>query len=207
MISSVRVLKKKIGSILSYLLGYFIDELYLRLPESKLDLGCGPVKKEGAVGIDKQLLGNVDIVCDIEKNSLPFKDESFDVIYSSNILEHIWNIEWVMMEVYRVLKKNGHFLIRVPYFRSPGAFQDPTHVRYFTLKTFDYYVEKQDVAPKWYFKKHFKKIARKQYIFTRTFLNIIIAPIINSSSNIQTWYEKTIFRIVNPEALEVDIIK
>jgi SAM-dependent methyltransferase len=159
MISSVRVLKKKIGSIISYLLGYFIGELYSRLSGSKLDLGCGPVKMKEAIGIDKFFLENVNVICDIEKNSLPFKDESFDVIYSSNTLEHILNIEWVMMEAYRVLRKNGHFLIRVPYFRSPGAFQDPTHVRCFTFNTFDYFIEDQDVAPKWYFKKHFKKIS------------------------------------------------
>jgi ubiquinone/menaquinone biosynthesis C-methylase UbiE len=200
-------LRRKVSFIVSRLLGSFVYEKSLNLPGQKLDLGCGPAKLPGHIGIDKIPVERVDVICDVEKNYLPFRDECFDVVYSSNTLEHIENIEEVLSEVWRILRKNGHFLIQVPYFGSPKAFQDPNHVRYFTLNTLDYFVEEQDVAPKWYYKRLFKKIVKKRYIFIRTPINLIIGPIINSSSSIQRWFENSIFRVISPEAIEVDIVK
>jgi len=204
----IRIIRKKGGVVLSRLTGHFIQNRSLSLQGKKLDLGCGPVKLAGHIGLDKIPLEGVDVICDIEKEELPFVNESFDVVYSSNTLEHIKNLEKVMLAILRILKKDGHFLIQVPYFISAKAFQDPTHVRFFTLKTFDYFVEEQDIAPRWYFKNLFKKIEKRQFIFDRTLFKIIVGPIINSSHYIQSWYEGSIFlRIIPPEALEVDIIK
>jgi SAM-dependent methyltransferase len=191
--------KKKVGTVVSRLLGSFIHERVPNLPGRKLDLGCGPVKLHGHIGLDKVYFKNVDVICDIELDKLPFENESFDVVYSSNTLEHINNIEKVMYEVWRILKKDGHFLIQVPYFASAKAFQDPTHVRFFTLKTFDYFVEEQDIAPRWYFKDLFKRIEKRNFIFNRTLFNIIIGPVINSSLRVQSWYEESMFlRIIPP---------
>ena len=75
-----------------------------------------------------------------------------------------------MSEVWRILRKNGHFLIQVPYVGSPKAFQDPKHVRYFALNTFDYFVEEQDVAPEWYYKRLFKKIVKKDIFLSELLL-------------------------------------
>lgn len=207
MVNLLIIIRRKIGRLMSRLLGRFILEYSLSLGGRKLDLGCGPAKLQGHIGVDKVSLETVDIICDFEANYLPFKDECIDVVYSSHALEHIKDIEKVMSEVYRILHKNGHFLIQVPYFRYTTAFQDPTHVRFFTLKTFDYFVEEQNLVPKWYLNRSFKKIVKRKYVFRRTPLNLIISPIINSSFSIQEWCENSIFRIVSPEALEVDIVK
>jgi len=205
--NTLKCFRRNIGSLISLLSGKFIYKLSLSLYGQKLDLGCGPVKIPGSVGLDKVPLKSVDVICNAEC-SLPFEDETFDVVYSSNTLEHIQNIEIVMSEVYRVLKKNGHFLIRVPYFASPKAFQDPTHVRFFTFKTFDYFVADQNVAPEWYFRKLFRKIIKKRYVFSRNPFHLFIAPIINLSPGIQSFYENSIFcRLIPPEALEIHIIK
>jgi hypothetical protein len=38
-----------------------------------------------------------------------------------------------------VLAPKGRLTIQVPYWTSEGAFRDPTHVRFFTEKSFDYW--------------------------------------------------------------------
>lgn len=105
----------------------------------KIDLGCGKTKKEGYVGIDKYQMEGVDILCDFEKEKLPFEDNSVDRIYASNVLEHIDNIFFLMEECYRILKPDGMMKILVPHYKSRIAFQDPTHIRFFTETTFKYF--------------------------------------------------------------------
>ena len=63
----------------------------------------------------------------------------FDEIYSSHCLEHIRDINFVMKEIYRVLKPNGKAVIVVPYYITEYAFRDPSHVRFFTEHTFYYF--------------------------------------------------------------------
>ena len=86
---SKNFLRKRVTLIVPRLLGCFVYENSLNLPGKKLDLGCGPVKLPGHIGIDKITMKKVDVICDIETKYLPFRDECFDVVYSSNTLEHI----------------------------------------------------------------------------------------------------------------------
>ena len=55
-----------------------------------LDIGCGRNKHENTIGIDHHKVEGVDAICDIE-DGLPFKDNIFDKIYCSHILEHVRN--------------------------------------------------------------------------------------------------------------------
>ncbi len=112
----------------------------------KIDLGCGRYKREGFIGVDKFAIVNPDIVCDVENEQLPFKDSSVAEIYSSHVFEHIVDIQTVMNECFRVLAPNGTITIRVPYWSSEGAFRDPTHVRFFSEKTFEYWRQNSECA-------------------------------------------------------------
>ncbi len=47
--------------------------------------------------------------------NLPYKPESFDYIILSEVLEHIDKPEAALKEIFKVLKKNGKFLVSVPY--------------------------------------------------------------------------------------------
>lgn len=52
---------------------------------------------------------------DLEKNILPFQDNSFDVIVFSEVLEHLnFHPGRVFSEIARVLKKNGHVIVTTP---------------------------------------------------------------------------------------------
>jgi len=104
-----------------------------------LHLGCGPSAKEGDVGID--LLGGpaVDIVHDLNVVPWPVDDEQFSLVICKDVLEHLGDIPAVMGEIYRVSRDGARVLISVPTGTSPYLFTDPTHIRGFGYRSFDYF--------------------------------------------------------------------
>src|SRR6476469_1391980 len=79
-----------------------------------LDIGCGlqpyrpflDAAQTEYVGIDREgPLSTPTIVGSAE--SLPFPDESFDVVLSTQVLEHVPDPEQALTEAVRVLKKGG----------------------------------------------------------------------------------------------------
>jgi SAM-dependent methyltransferase len=57
-----------------------------------------------------------DYIADLSLEKLPFKDRSFDLIYTSHFLEHIewFKVEQCIKEMHRVLKDNGKLEIWLP---------------------------------------------------------------------------------------------
>lgn len=84
-----------------------------------LDVGCGNkpyqnifIKKVNSyIGLDLQ---GGDITGSVLK--LPFGDNSFDTILSTQVIEHISDPGLMMHEIHRVLKKNGHLILTAPLF-------------------------------------------------------------------------------------------
>jgi SAM-dependent methyltransferase len=109
-----------------------------------LELGCGPNKQSGRIGIDRLDLPGVDIVADLEKG-LPFiPDASVDEIHSKSFLEHVDDFEFLMTEIIRVLKKDGLKHLFVPHFSNPYFYSDFTHKRFFGLYTFHYFAKPEN---------------------------------------------------------------
>lgn len=52
--------------------------------------------------------------CNIEKETLPFENDSFDILICNQVLEHLKEIHHVMNECHRVLRKDGLLLVSVP---------------------------------------------------------------------------------------------
>lgn len=71
-----------------------------------LDISEANIRKATAKGIKAQLH-------DVEE-PIPFKDDSFDVVVCSEVLEHLFLPEKTLKECYRVLKKSGLFIVTVP---------------------------------------------------------------------------------------------
>lgn len=46
--------------------------------------------------------------------NLPFSDESFDIVYSSNVLEHVKNLDLLIRETKRVIKPTGIIIHLIP---------------------------------------------------------------------------------------------
>ena len=132
-----------------------IEEKFARAYDGKvrLDLGCGKSITAGYDGVDKHPTEGVKYQVDFEKEALPFEDNSVDEIICRHLIEHVEDLFGLMAEIHRVLKPKGKLNIVVPHYKSRHAFQDPTHIRFFTEKTFRYwdgkYIQQYaDYAPK-----------------------------------------------------------
>ena len=95
----------------------------------RLDLGCGPKKREGFVGVDNTYFPNVDKIFNLGKMGWPWEDGSVGEVYCSHFIEHLSGFERIdfFNELYRVLSDSGTAEIIAPYFSSPAAYGDPTH--------------------------------------------------------------------------------
>jgi methionine biosynthesis protein MetW len=102
-----------------------LDYVYL------LDIGCG----DGSFTLELRknkdtLLYGVDIskrairlagkkgikgkVIDLNEDKLPFPSSYFDAIYCGEVLEHLYNPDLVLKEIWRVLKPRGNVVITTP---------------------------------------------------------------------------------------------
>lgn len=129
---------------------------------NKLNVGCGKDIKKGYINLDSVRLPGVDMVYNLNKFPWPFENDFFEEVYCSHILEHLDDIIKVMEELHRITKKEGIIRIKVPPFPSYGAVSDPTHKRFFTYFTFDYFTRK---GMEWYSKAKFK-ILKREFVFS-----------------------------------------
>jgi SAM-dependent methyltransferase len=106
-----------------------------------LHIGCGMHKMPGAIGLDITGLPGVDVVVDLEREHIPFPDNTFEIVYAHHVLEHISRLTDVLTELHRVCRAGARIEVVVPYFTCVGAFGDPTHVRFFTYKTFEHFTD------------------------------------------------------------------
>ncbi len=105
-----------------------------------VNLGCGNRKQPGQIGLDRYRATQADLLAEFAEG-LPFASSSVDVIVAEHLLEHVPDLVRLMEEIYRVLVPGGVLRVEVPYFTHPDAFRDPTHVRFFTFGSLDYFVE------------------------------------------------------------------
>ncbi|MGZ5486705.1 MAG: class I SAM-dependent methyltransferase [Nitrososphaeraceae archaeon] len=103
-------------------------------PKSFLDIGCGDgyfcsrVKSlfnADVIGVDisekacelSNKRGINTIVADLQ-NILPFKNETFDVVFCGEVIEHLADTDFLLDEIYRILKKEGYLIITTPNLAS-----------------------------------------------------------------------------------------
>ncbi len=71
---------------------------------------------------------------------LPFEDKSFDIIVSTDVLEHVLDLNAAIAEMYRVLKPGGHLIVRVPYREELSSYLKEDYPYEFAhLRNFDEY--------------------------------------------------------------------
>lgn len=90
-----------------------------------MDFGCGskPYQRlfnvSEYIGVDYNSEGHphdgeqIDVFYD--GKTLPFPNEYFDAVFSSEVFEHIFNLEDILTEVNRVMKKGGKILVTCPF--------------------------------------------------------------------------------------------
>lgn len=89
------------------------DGLFASIAWNNAALIAGCDVSESAIGWARQLgiYKQLDI-CDASR-TLPYDDNSFDIVFNNSALEHILNIDSVLKEVARVLKPGGEFAFNV----------------------------------------------------------------------------------------------
>ena len=69
--------------------------------------------------------------------NLPYKDETFDVVISTDVLEHVIDFHAASREIVRVLKPGGHLVMRVPLEEDMEVYYNYTDFKYVHLRRFD----------------------------------------------------------------------
>lgn len=106
------------------------------MPNVILDMGCGPKKTPGAIGVDRSLFQGVDVVWDLDKFPYPFEDASADRVIFRHSLEHVEDALGAVREAARILKPGGRLEVHTPHFTSMNAYSDLTHKHYFSFHAF-----------------------------------------------------------------------
>jgi ubiquinone/menaquinone biosynthesis C-methylase UbiE len=180
----------------------------------KIELGCGPSKQSGYIGIDVLPLEGVDIVADFNQGLSFIPDNSVDEVFSSHLLEHITNLELLMSEIHRILKPNGFQYIIVPHFSNPHYYSDYTHKNFFGLYTFDYFGNGKSnlkrKVPQFYSNAKYEVISRKlrfgaQPFYFRNKIKAVFTHLFNINPFMQELYEGTFSKFVSCYELHVKI--
>ena len=128
---------------------YLVKRYRLPMGMKMLDLGCGRGEflrgflscGLNGYGVDqssiaKSICPDVKIThSDLENESLPYKDNSFDFVFSKSVLEHFYYPEELVQEIYRILRPGGLVITMVPDWESvyKTFYDDYTHRTPFTL--------------------------------------------------------------------------
>lgn len=82
------------------------------------------------IAIDLRLKENLNCVANVI--NLPFKEQRFDTVFCSQVLEHLPNPSLALNEFYKVLKPDGNLILTVPHL---SCYHDLPHDYYrFTIE-------------------------------------------------------------------------
>ena len=115
-----------------------------------LNLGSGRDRRTECVNADIRTDVGADWIVDISKLSygevvqspvdlVTIRPGMFSKIIAIDVLEHIPDLVAAMTNCRDLLEMGGEMHISVPYDLSLGAWQDPTHVRAFNVRSWVYY--------------------------------------------------------------------
>ena len=185
---------------------FFQKELAAFSPDCVLvDLGAGPEQfrevtwRFKKISVDFKQYGTTDIVSDLN-TPIPLPSGSADIVFLSNVLEHLPNTASVLAECSRLLKNEGYLIGTIPFLAA--IHQEPYDFHRYTsfmlerlLKEASFqnieittlgmphqlYRNMQDVffrhAPKTFFMKLYQLIERSLYAFFRLFAVTSPTPI------------------------------
>jgi SAM-dependent methyltransferase len=93
-----------------------LSELLAELPADStgLNVGAGRTRLDNRIKNLEIAPGeNIDYVGSVE--SIPCDSESFDLVITQEVLEHVPSPQKAMAEIYRVLKKGGRAYVQLPF--------------------------------------------------------------------------------------------
>lgn len=163
------MIKKFIKSLRRRYLPGWYDELPRLAQKSTvckaLQLGSGlDTNFFHAINVDMNSSVKPDVVCDLNSKNYPFDDDSFDMVIAFSILEHLNDFFSVMGEIHRISNNGATVHILVPHFSSAAAFVDPTHCRFFSARSCDYFISGTEIERIYGFYRPYRFRMNKRYI-------------------------------------------
>lgn len=183
-------------------------------PARLLNIGCGHDSRPGYVNVDLSALAGVDVVATLGEETLPFPDDTFSVALCRDVLEHV-DVVPALREVHRVLAPGGLVVISAVHFTSRNLYVDPTHVRGFSVRTLDFFVDGVGSLDRsYYFDFSFGEVLDATIQFNTLLGNgkylvwdRLVEPVVNSSPVLQDLYELTFVSRLFPAANVVAVLR
>lgn len=183
-------------------------------PDRLLNIGCGRDRRDKYVNLDIFPLVEVDVVASLGTQSLPFADDTFGVVLCRDVLEHV-EIVPALREVHRVLAPGGAVVISAVHFTSRNLYVDPTHVRGFSVRTFDFFVTDAGRRDRsYYFDFGYSELVESSIQFM-TLLgrgrylvwDRLVEPLVNARPILQELYELTFASRLFPAANVIAVLR
>ncbi|MBN1967853.1 MAG: class I SAM-dependent methyltransferase [Candidatus Delongbacteria bacterium] len=125
--------------------GYLLGKMYSR------GFNVSGIDKELlGIKIDKEIKENAKLYFgDLETTELP--ENEYDLVYGIHLIEHISNLEKVLIKIFKSLKNDGKIYFLTPTSDSLGLkifgkfwwnFEDPTHYNFYSSKSIYILLEK-----------------------------------------------------------------
>lgn len=106
----------------------------------RLNLGAGSRAEKEFVNVDSYLQPGIDIVHDLDVFPWPWPDNSVSYIKAFDVYEHVEYPLEFMAECHRILEPRGTLYIHTAHWKNQSSFNDPTHKRFLTENSFDYWI-------------------------------------------------------------------
>jgi SAM-dependent methyltransferase len=126
---------------------YIMDRFHLKKGDSLLDTGTGRAEMLNAFGNLGMKVEGCDLEAppasltrftvkefDLTKDKFPYENDTFDVVFSKSVLEHIYEPKHYLREIYRILAPGGILILLTPDWKSQYKtfYDESTHVHAYT---------------------------------------------------------------------------
>jgi hypothetical protein len=171
------------------------------VPEhNKLNMGCGFKKINDHWNVDIEKKCNPDQILDFVTTPWPYADNFFEKITADNILEHLGQdpkvFTNIIKEMYRISKDGAEWYINVPHHRCDLFWDDYTHVRPLSAKTFKMFDQKVN----------FESISRNLGESTFGLYNNVDLEVYDSTLNfVNYWIQQQDEGMIGPKQLMINL--
>lgn len=175
-----------------------------RLPRI-LDVGCGPKKYPGSIGIDMNPNTAADVLCHLDRGALPFRDNAFDEVRAVHLIEHVENVIRTMEEFHRVTRPGGIIFIVTPHYTDFSSFCDPTHRWHLNSFSFWYfYPEGLHGETSWYSRARLRQ-RRLRVRLLQVWRYLGFEFLVNHSLRFRRFWEFYLCYIVRGKVMEFEL--
>lgn len=171
-----------------------------------LDVGCGRNKRPGAIGVDVNRNTAADVVADINRGALPFRDSTFSQVWLVHVIEHVADVVATIEEVHRLTRAGGLIIIETPHYTDFSSFCDPTHRWHLNSFSFRYFTEEGGFS---YYSNRRLRERRLQVKLLRLWKLLGFEWLVNHSRAFRKFWEYYLCFVIRGKAMvfEFEVIK